>query len=27
VELHILIGAENLLHRVALGLSIEPDSA
>ncbi|MGH9812459.1 MAG: carboxymuconolactone decarboxylase family protein [Candidatus Acidiferrales bacterium] len=27
VELHILIGAENLLHRVALGLGVEPDSA
>ncbi len=27
VELHILIGAENLLHRVALGLAIELDSA
>ncbi|MGH9788197.1 MAG: carboxymuconolactone decarboxylase family protein [Candidatus Acidiferrales bacterium] len=27
VELHILIGAENLLHRVALGLGVEPDPA
>lgn len=26
VELHILIGTENLLHRVALGLGIEADS-
>ena len=25
VELHILIGAENLLHRVALGLNVEPE--
>ena len=27
VELHILIGAENMLHRVALGLNVEADSA
>ena len=26
VELHILIGTENLLHRVALGLAVEADA-
>jgi len=26
VELHILIGTENLLHRVALGLGVEPEA-
>jgi hypothetical protein len=26
VELHLLVGAENLLHRVALGLNVERES-
>jgi AhpD family alkylhydroperoxidase len=26
VELHVLVGTENLLHRLALGLAVEPDS-